>query len=124
MCSLTSVRVCSLPDCAALLSGTLRTFQRHACDYSVLALRCPPQTTIDVLYAQYGRPSSTAPPHHQQQVALLTGAGGTVMMMRDGPAPYDPCPPIPGQHQTPKQGHECVMEEANVSTTSLLLVLL
>jgi hypothetical protein len=40
---------------AALLSGTLRTYQRAACDGDVVALRCPPGTSISVQLAQYGR---------------------------------------------------------------------
>nr|XP_027215491.1 uncharacterized protein LOC113808313 [Penaeus vannamei] len=56
----------------ALLAGTLRTLQRHACDGTALTLQCPVNTTIDVLYAKYGRPRQEAEqldlcpplPHH------------------------------------------------------------
>ncbi|XP_069982485.1 uncharacterized protein [Penaeus vannamei] len=59
-------------DPLALLAGTLRTLQRHACDGTALTLQCPVNTTIDVLYAKYGRPRQEAEqldlcpplPHH------------------------------------------------------------
>ncbi|XP_054272102.1 protein eva-1 homolog C-like isoform X2 [Macrosteles quadrilineatus] len=38
----------------ALLSGTLKTFQKAACDDQQVSLRCPPGTCISVLVAQYG----------------------------------------------------------------------
>lgn len=105
---------------SALLSGTLRTFQRHACDQSSLALHCPAHTTIDVLYAHYGRPSlgtrqeaatSGAPPGSSSAPG---GAGG---MMRDEALPYDPCPPIPGRHEAPRPGVGCVLKEAGSVST-------
>ena len=68
---------------AALLSGTLRTIQRAACDGEMLSLRCPLGTAVSIQLAQYGRPSpgislcpgqdpsstdpSTKSPSHQQQ---------------------------------------------------------
>lgn len=39
----------------ALLSGTLRTFQVHACDGEELKLECLPNTVISIYLAQYGR---------------------------------------------------------------------
>lgn len=39
----------------ALLSGTLKTYQRAACDEETMTLKCPPGTTISVEHAQYGR---------------------------------------------------------------------
>uniref|UniRef100_T1JAU7 SUEL-type lectin domain-containing protein n=1 Tax=Strigamia maritima TaxID=126957 RepID=T1JAU7_STRMM len=38
-----------------LLSGTLRTFQKHACDDGLLIIKCPHGTTISIQLAQYGR---------------------------------------------------------------------
>ncbi|XP_065337738.1 protein eva-1 isoform X2 [Cloeon dipterum] len=37
----------------ALLSGTLRTYQRVSCDDNAVTLRCPPGTSISVQRAQY-----------------------------------------------------------------------
>ncbi|XP_012215153.1 protein eva-1 homolog C isoform X3 [Linepithema humile] len=42
-------------DNLALLSGTLKTYQRAACDEETMTLKCPPGTTISVEHAQYGR---------------------------------------------------------------------
>jgi len=42
----------------ALLTGTLRTYQKASCDGEYMALRCPMGTTISVQLAQYGK---TAP---------------------------------------------------------------
>ncbi|XP_054270538.1 protein eva-1 isoform X2 [Macrosteles quadrilineatus] len=42
-------------DNLALLSGTLRTFQRAACDDQVVVLKCPDSTSISVQVAQYGK---------------------------------------------------------------------
>lgn len=39
----------------ALLSGTLRTFQVHACDGNELKIECWPNTVINIYLAQYGR---------------------------------------------------------------------
>ncbi|XP_068916213.1 protein eva-1 homolog C isoform X8 [Tenebrio molitor] len=39
----------------ALLSGTLRTYQRAGCDDEVVTLRCPPGTSISIEIAQYGK---------------------------------------------------------------------
>nr|XP_012215151.1 PREDICTED: uncharacterized protein LOC105667745 isoform X2 [Linepithema humile] len=35
--------------------GTLKTYQRAACDEETMTLKCPPGTTISVEHAQYGR---------------------------------------------------------------------
>ncbi|KYM83428.1 Uncharacterized protein C21orf63 like protein [Atta colombica] len=40
---------------SSLLSGTLKTYQRAACDEETMTLKCPPGTTILVEHAQYGR---------------------------------------------------------------------
>lgn len=42
-------------DNLALLSGTLKTYQRAACDDQVVTLRCPHGTCISVQVAQYGK---------------------------------------------------------------------
>lgn len=40
---------------AALLSGTLRTYQRAGCDHDYLQLICPRGTTISIEFVQYGK---------------------------------------------------------------------
>ena len=55
----------------ALLSGTLRTYQKATCDDEWMSLRCPTGTTLSIQLAQYGKvapspalcttPSSTHP---------------------------------------------------------------
>ncbi|GFQ65957.1 SUEL-type lectin domain-containing protein [Trichonephila clavata] len=47
-----TVKKCSL---SALLTGTLRTFQVHACDGNELQIECWPNTVINIYLAQYGR---------------------------------------------------------------------
>ncbi|XP_018578877.1 protein eva-1 isoform X2 [Anoplophora glabripennis] len=42
-------------DNLALLSGTLRTYQRAGCDDEVVTLKCPPGTSISIEVAQYGK---------------------------------------------------------------------
>ncbi|XP_029044938.1 protein eva-1 homolog C isoform X7 [Osmia bicornis bicornis] len=42
-------------DYLTLLSGTLKTYQRAACDEELMMLKCPPGTMISVALAQYGR---------------------------------------------------------------------
>ncbi|XP_044590796.1 protein eva-1 isoform X1 [Cotesia glomerata] len=42
-------------DNLGLLSGTLKTYQRAACDEETMSLRCPPGTTISITFARYGR---------------------------------------------------------------------
>ncbi|XP_068086161.1 uncharacterized protein [Anabrus simplex] len=42
-------------DPLALLSGTLRTYQRAGCDDQVVTLKCPQGTSISVQVAQYGK---------------------------------------------------------------------
>uniref|UniRef100_A0A8W7PBI9 Uncharacterized protein n=1 Tax=Anopheles coluzzii TaxID=1518534 RepID=A0A8W7PBI9_ANOCL len=39
----------------ALLSGTLRTYQRAGCDRELVTLSCPRGTSISIEIAQYGR---------------------------------------------------------------------
>ncbi|CAD1478721.1 unnamed protein product, partial [Heterotrigona itama] len=41
-----------------LLLGTLKTYQRAACDEESMTLKCPVGTTISVVLAQYGRAGS------------------------------------------------------------------
>lgn len=43
----------------ALLSGTLRTYQRAGCDDDVVTLKCPPGTSISIQLAQYGKTASS-----------------------------------------------------------------
>lgn len=45
----------------ALLSGTLRTYQRAGCDDEVVTLRCPPGTSISIEVAQYGKSAPSKP---------------------------------------------------------------
>lgn len=52
---------------AALLSGTLRTIQRAACDGETLTLRCPLGTAVSIQLAQYGRPAPGVALCSQQQ---------------------------------------------------------
>ncbi|XP_044765402.1 protein eva-1 isoform X1 [Coccinella septempunctata] len=42
-------------DNLALLSGTLRTFQKAACDEETMTLKCPSGTSISIQLAQYGK---------------------------------------------------------------------
>ncbi|XP_070496023.1 protein eva-1-like [Chironomus tepperi] len=42
-------------DPLALLSGTLRTYQRAGCDHEYLQLSCPRGTTISIEFVQYGK---------------------------------------------------------------------
>ncbi|XP_031336942.1 protein eva-1 isoform X4 [Photinus pyralis] len=46
-------------DNLALLSGTLRTYQRAGCDDDFVILRCPPGTSISIQLAQYGTSTLT-----------------------------------------------------------------
>ncbi|XP_045481985.1 protein eva-1 homolog C isoform X2 [Harmonia axyridis] len=48
-------------DNLALLSGTLRTFQKASCDEDTMTLKCPSGTSISIQLAQYGKsaPSRT-----------------------------------------------------------------
>lgn len=45
---------------SALISGTLRTFQRAGCDAEQVTLNCPRGTTISIQFAQYGRSGPSA----------------------------------------------------------------
>ncbi|XP_043279393.1 protein eva-1 homolog C isoform X3 [Venturia canescens] len=51
----------SRADNLEILSGTLKTYQRAACDEETLSLKCPPGTTISVAVARYGKASEAAP---------------------------------------------------------------
>ncbi|XP_053596729.1 protein eva-1 [Microplitis demolitor] len=42
-------------DNLGLLSGTLKMYQRAACDEETMSLRCPPGTSISITFARYGR---------------------------------------------------------------------
>lgn len=44
---------------SALLTGTLRTFQRAGCDNDIVTLKCPAGTSISVQIAQYGKSASS-----------------------------------------------------------------
>ncbi|CAL8109928.1 unnamed protein product [Orchesella dallaii] len=44
----------------ALLSGTLRTYQKAACDEEWVSIRCPAGTTISIQLAQYGKTAPAA----------------------------------------------------------------
>lgn len=46
------------PFLPELLSGTLRTYQRAACDNEYLQLSCPRGTTISIEFAQYEKSSN------------------------------------------------------------------
>lgn len=41
----------------ALLSGTLRTYHKTACDFDKIQLSCPRGTSITIEIAQYKKPS-------------------------------------------------------------------
>lgn len=45
-------------DNLALLSGTLRTFQKVSCEDQVITLKCPPSTRISIQLSQYIKPSN------------------------------------------------------------------
>ncbi|XP_063983087.1 protein eva-1 homolog C isoform X3 [Diachasmimorpha longicaudata] len=47
-------------DNLATLLGTLKTYQRAACDEETMSLRCPPGTSISVVHARYGRVAEAA----------------------------------------------------------------
>ncbi|XP_049820386.1 protein eva-1 homolog C isoform X6 [Aethina tumida] len=49
-------------DNLALLSGTLRTYQRAGCDDDVVTLKCPRGTSIVIDIAQYGKSAPTKNP--------------------------------------------------------------
>ncbi|XP_069696017.1 uncharacterized protein [Periplaneta americana] len=53
-------------DPLALLSGTLRTYQRAGCDDEVVTLKCPHGTSISVQVAQYGKSAPSKSPCSQQ----------------------------------------------------------
>ncbi|XP_066158734.1 protein eva-1 isoform X2 [Euwallacea fornicatus] len=46
-------------DIFALLSGTLRTYQRAGCDNETVTLKCPAGTSIAVQIAQYGKSAAS-----------------------------------------------------------------
>ncbi|XP_050694165.1 uncharacterized protein LOC126984484 [Eriocheir sinensis] len=86
-------------DRLALLAGTLRTFQQHACDGTTLALACPTNTTIDVAFARYGRPRTTHA--HSDSLGVGGGDGDAVGAVGGAGGPVnerDPCPPLPRSH--------------------------
>lgn len=41
----------------AMLSGTLKTYQKTACDFEKIQLACPRGTSITIEQAQYKKPS-------------------------------------------------------------------
>ncbi|CAL4096325.1 unnamed protein product, partial [Meganyctiphanes norvegica] len=74
----------------ALLSGTLQTFQRFACDNTTLNLSCPENTTLDILLAKYGRPGKK----------------------KGQPSPPDLCPPL-GRQTSPDPKANCNYDDNN-----------
>ncbi|XP_015187725.1 PREDICTED: uncharacterized protein LOC107072366 isoform X3 [Polistes dominula] len=48
-------------DNLALLSSTLKTYQRASCDEETMTLKCPPGTTVSVALARYGRVAGSGP---------------------------------------------------------------
>ncbi|XP_043669132.1 uncharacterized protein LOC122629608 isoform X3 [Vespula pensylvanica] len=110
-------------DNLALLAGTLKTYQRAACDEETMTLKCPPGTTISVALARYGRAVANGPgrcgissdvssnfaiDHHQQtnDTCLLPDSLQTVVEMcqkkrqckfNTNPKTFqgDPCPGLP-----------------------------
>ncbi|KAK4871559.1 hypothetical protein RN001_015683 [Aquatica leii] len=54
-----SVFVSTFANNLALLSGTLKTYQRAGCDDDFVILRCPPGTSISIQLAQYGTSTLT-----------------------------------------------------------------
>ncbi|XP_053641006.2 protein eva-1 isoform X1 [Cherax quadricarinatus] len=91
-------------DRLALLTGTLRTFQRHACDGTSLSLQCPVNTTIDITFARYGRP--------RQAEGDEKGVG------------HDPCPPTvpPSPHQQQLTTGCEYSHEINYKTLKLVIM--
>ncbi|CAL4127259.1 unnamed protein product, partial [Meganyctiphanes norvegica] len=82
----------------ALLSGTLQTFQRFACDETTLNLSCPENTTLDILLARYGRP-------------------GTKTAQ---PAQPDLCPPL-GHHTPHNRKADCYYDDNNYKTLQTII---
>ncbi|KAK0087973.1 hypothetical protein PV325_013522 [Microctonus aethiopoides] len=60
-----------------ILSGTLKTYQRAACDEETMSLRCPPGTSIAIAFARYGRVAEAVEKCSGQQ-ALHNSAVSTV----------------------------------------------
>ncbi|GAU98667.1 hypothetical protein RvY_09783 [Ramazzottius varieornatus] len=42
-------------NCSALLTANIRTLQSAACETDELVMRCPPKTSIHIVFANYGR---------------------------------------------------------------------
>ncbi|CAL4100604.1 unnamed protein product, partial [Meganyctiphanes norvegica] len=82
----------------ALLSGTLQTFQRFACDDTILNLSCPENTTLDILLARYGRPGTKT----------------------DVAAHPDLCPPL-SRHSPPDPKVECYYDDNNYKTLQTII---
>ncbi|XP_076261457.1 uncharacterized protein LOC143197137 isoform X2 [Rhynchophorus ferrugineus] len=106
-------------DIFALLSGTLRTYQRAGCDNDIVTLKCPAGTSISVQIAQYGKSASShrlcnskststslAPYMSDTTVCLLPNTIQTVVeacqkkrqcKFQTSPTTFggDPCPGIP-----------------------------
>lgn len=61
-------------DNFALLSGTLKTFQAHACDGEELRLNCTENTVISINFVQYGRPGQSGNICPPENVEYLTYA--------------------------------------------------
>ncbi|KAG8193519.1 hypothetical protein JTE90_003730 [Oedothorax gibbosus] len=94
----------------ALLSGTLRTFQVHACDGAELKIECWPTTVISIYLAQYGRQVGHLCPAPDNATAATTNCLSTqalrtieescreqrVCKLRTHPGTFgqDPCPGV------------------------------
>uniref|UniRef100_A0A8D9DZT9 Protein eva-1 homolog C n=1 Tax=Cacopsylla melanoneura TaxID=428564 RepID=A0A8D9DZT9_9HEMI len=77
-------------DNLALLSGTLRTFQKVSCEDQLITLKCPPSTRISIQLSQYIKPnheyadmchSSTQlkPKHHNSSLVCSPFNGSTAL---------------------------------------------
>ncbi|XP_075227400.1 uncharacterized protein LOC142327916 isoform X1 [Lycorma delicatula] len=106
----------------ALLSGTLRTFQKAACDDQIVTLRCPTGTCISIELAHYGNTAGPAAAalcrHHtdqSNQTCLWPNALQTVVeacqnkqqcKFHTSPKTFggDPCP---GVHKYVEVAYKC-----------------
>ncbi|XP_041978614.1 protein eva-1 homolog C-like [Aricia agestis] len=55
-----SSTTCSSSDSLALLTGTLKTMRRAACDDELVSLSCPRGTTVNIQVAEYGKATAGA----------------------------------------------------------------
>lgn len=59
---------------SALLSGTLRTYQRAGCDDEMVTLRCPPGTGISIDFAHYGKTAPVVCNSKTTQASIISGS--------------------------------------------------